>query len=125
MEQQLQALPLTAWEDELPALDLVIRETLRLITIGGTYCRIVLEDFPLSGTVLKKGAFVVYPVGDVHSNPTAYADPLLFDPSRYEEERQEDKKGKFSYLGWGAGKISMTSGVLPIDLYIYAVVFEN
>lgn len=103
LHKRLSTIPVTAWEDEMPVLELVIRETLRLIIVGVSIRRSVLEDTIISDTVLKKGDFIVYPIADTHLNPEIYSEPEEFDPSRFEPGRQEDKKGTFSYLAWGAG----------------------
>jgi cytochrome P450 len=53
---------------------------------------------------VRKGAFLVHSLGDVHFNADIYSDPWKFDPDRYTEGREEDKKGTLSYLAWGAGR---------------------
>lgn len=87
----------------MPVLDLVIRETLRLSANGVSLRRNVLQDVFISGGLVKRGEFVAYPFADVHLNPEIYSRPNEFDPSRFSVGREEDKKGTFSYLGWGAG----------------------
>lgn len=70
--------------------------------------RNLIEDLTLSGGLIRRGDFVVYSLADVHLNPEIYPNPLKFDPTRYDEERKEDKKSTFGYLGWGAGMLSKT-----------------
>lgn len=103
LHKRLSSIPITAWEDEMPVLDLVIRETIRLVITGAALRRNVLEDLQVSDKVVKKGAFMVYSLSDVHLNPDIYSEPEKFDPSRFELGRQEDKKSIFAYMGWGAG----------------------
>ena len=103
LHQRLASIQVSAWEEEMPILELIIRETLRISITGLTFRRNVLEDLTFSGGLVKPGDFVAYSVADVHLNPEIYSRPNDFDPTRYAPGREEDKKGTFSYLGWGAG----------------------
>ena len=103
LHQRLASIQVSAWEEEMPILELIIRETLRISITGLTFRRNVLEDLTFSGGLVKPGDFVAYSVADVHLNPEIYSRPNDFDPNRYAPGREEDKKGTFSYLGWGAG----------------------
>ena len=93
-----------AWEDEIPTVDILIRETLRL-TMGGTAIRRNIgPDTKADGVTIKHGEFLTYQLADAHFNPTIYSDPMKFDPTRYLEGREEDRKETFAYVGWGVGK---------------------
>ena len=87
----------------MPVLDLIIRETLRISLTGLALRRNLLGDLTFSGGLVKPGDFVAYSFADVHLNPEIYSRPDEFDPYRYLPGREEDKKGTFSYLSWGAG----------------------
>lgn len=91
------------WDDELPVLELVIRETLRLSISGTALRRNLIDELTIANGHVNKGDFVAYSLADVHMNPDIYDQPEKFDPSRFEAGREEDKKGTFSFLGWGAG----------------------
>ncbi|GLB42457.1 putative cytochrome P450 [Lyophyllum shimeji] len=105
LHKRLSSIPMQAWEDEMPALDAVIRETLRLIAGSGIFLRRnLLKDFDVEGVKIKKGDFLAYVAADVHLNPEIYPDPFGFDPGRYDEGRAEDKKVSHAFLGWGAGR---------------------
>ncbi|KAF9546460.1 cytochrome P450 [Agrocybe pediades] len=104
LHKRLSAIPVSAWDDEMPVLDLVIRETLRLIITGTALRRNLLEEMTISDGKIAKGDFVAYSVADAHLNPEIYTNPTEFDPARFGPGREEDKKGTFSYLGWGAGR---------------------
>jgi cytochrome P450 len=103
LHQRLASIHISAWEDEMPVLDLIIRETLRMSLSGLALRRNLLEDLTISGGLVKSGDFVAYSLADVHLNPEIYSRPNEFDPTRFTPGREEDKKGTFSYLGWGAG----------------------
>ena len=89
----------------MPVLDLIIRETLRLSMNGLSLRRNLLEDLTISGGHVKPGDFVAYSLADVHFNPEIYSRPDEFDPDRFTSGREEDKKGTFTYLSWGAGAL--------------------
>ena len=63
------------------------------------------KDIPLADTIIKKGDFLAYCDADVHLNPNIYTDPDKFDPERYAEGREEDRKETFAYVAWGVGKL--------------------
>jgi len=87
----------------MPILELVLRETLRLTLNGTALRRNIIEDLIVYDKVVKKGAFMAYSLGDVHLDSDIYSDPYKFDPDRFLEGREEDKKGIFTYMGWGGG----------------------
>jgi len=86
----------------MPTLDLVLRETLRLI-VDGTLPRRIHDDLDIMGKRIPKGSFVVYQVADVHMNPDIYTNPTEFDPARFGPGREEGKKEAYGFIGWGAG----------------------
>lgn len=69
LHERLGAIPLKAWETELPALELCIQETLRLTATGAALRRNTYGDLPVAGKIVKRGWFMVYSAGDVHLNP--------------------------------------------------------
>lgn len=93
----LSTIPLTAWESEMPVLDSLIRETLRMAQPHVAMRRNVGPDMYIGGKSVPSGAFAIYPFSDVHLNPDIYPDPWKFDPARTEG------KGDFGYIGWGGG----------------------
>ncbi|PPQ80150.1 hypothetical protein CVT26_011784 [Gymnopilus dilepis] len=104
LHKRLAAIPISAWEDEMPVLDVVIRETIRLILTGTALRRNLIEELTVSSGTIRKGDFVAYLVADAHLNPEIYERPEVFDPARFGPGREEDKKATFAYLGWGAGR---------------------
>ncbi|KAF9557038.1 cytochrome P450 [Agrocybe pediades] len=102
--KRLASIPYTAWEDELPAVDLVIKETLRIIGSSSAMRRNIHHDITVDGVSIKRGDFMTYQAADAHFNPDVYTDPKKFDPGRYLEGREEDKKEAYAYIGWGAGR---------------------
>ena len=102
--KRLGAVPLSAWENELPSLDLIIRENVRMTGSAAALRRNLVKELKLDGVVIKPGDFLLYSMGGLHMDPDIYTDPSKFDPERYVEDRAEDRKEGFAFLGWGAGK---------------------
>ncbi|KAF4611869.1 hypothetical protein D9613_003960 [Agrocybe pediades] len=104
LHRRLASIPLNVWEDELPSVDLIIRETLRVVGAASIIRRNVQDEVVVDGILIQRGDFLTYQVADAHMNSAIYTDPGKFDPSRYLEGREEDKKETFSFLGWGVGR---------------------
>ncbi|KAJ7672338.1 cytochrome P450 [Mycena polygramma] len=100
---RLSTIPVSAWED-MPVLEAVIRETLRLTITSVSLRRNIIHDLPIGTQKIDRGDFVVYRFGDVHLDPAIYPEPYKFDPERYDVGRAEDMRAPFAFLGWGAGR---------------------
>jgi cytochrome P450 len=108
LHKRLSAIPIAAWEDEMPTVELALRETIRLVVNFTSLRRNVPggdkggggfrdEEVPSNG-------FMAYNLTDVHMNPNIYTHPEVFDPERFNPGREEDKGEPYGYLGWGVGK---------------------
>ena len=113
LHTRLAAIPLSAWEEELPALDLVIRETIRITKSGTALRRNLGKDIPLADTTIKRGDFLAYSLADVHLNADIYTKPTKFDPGRFTKGREEDQKETYAYIGWGVGEFLYILYSLP------------
>ncbi|TVY35052.1 Sterol 14-demethylase [Lachnellula occidentalis] len=103
---QLSTLPIEAWESAFPTIDLCLKDSIRLQLLGSAF-RKNISSRALNvgnGEVVPPGAFVAYHLGDNHLNPDIFRDPEKWDPSRYEEGREEDKKAPYAWVGWGAAR---------------------
>ncbi|KAF8260831.1 cytochrome P450 [Lactarius quietus] len=96
----LSSIPLSAWENEMPVMDMLIRETLRIAQPHTAMRRNVGPETYIDGKVIPTGTLVVYPFSNVHLNPAIYPDPWRFDPTRPHPESD------FGYLGWGGGRVT-------------------
>jgi sterol 14-demethylase len=93
----LSSIPLSAWENETPVLDMLIREAVRLSQAFVSFRLNVGPEMYIDGKVIPRGALVAYPAASVHLDPELYPDPWKFDPAR------PQPKGNLTYLGWGVG----------------------
>ena len=98
------ALPVSAWEDELPVLDACIKETMRnLMSSMITIRRNRLEEIKIGDQTVKQGDFILYPAADVHMNPEYYPEPHKYDPGRWLRP-DPIPEAIYPFVGWGAGR---------------------
>uniref|UniRef100_T1K707 Cytochrome P450 n=1 Tax=Tetranychus urticae TaxID=32264 RepID=T1K707_TETUR len=86
---------------DLPYLEAVISETLRIDPPILLFQRVSHSDYVLPGTEIKikKGTVVTFPVYAMHHDPENYPDPEVFDPNRF----LEGSPKPFTFLPFGAG----------------------
>ncbi|KAJ7127689.1 cytochrome P450, partial [Mycena epipterygia] len=104
LHKRLAAIPVSAWEAEMPVVEAVIRETLRLTTTGVALRRNLVHDVAIGTQTIAGGDFLAYSLADVHFDAEIYPEPFKFDPGRYDAGREQDKGTPFAFLGWGAGR---------------------
>ncbi|KAG6906542.1 hypothetical protein DXG01_013250 [Tephrocybe rancida] len=128
LHERLASIPVSAWEDELPILDTVIRETLRITHGNHTFMRRNMgKDVDIDGTIIRRGEFLAYSLSDAHNNPDIYLHPLSFDPARFNEDRIEDQKHPHAHLGWGSGRhpcVGTRAAIIQIKLFL-ALIFAG
>jgi len=120
LAERLRIVPLSAWEEEFPILNACISECIRH-TLTGTSPRINEADIQIGNHVIPAGAFVTYAPIDVHQDPSIYPNPQEWDPARFLPGREEYKRAKLAFLGWGAGRhpcIGMRFGNLEMVLIV-------
>jgi sterol 14-demethylase len=97
LSQYLAQAPLEAWETELPVLDAILDETIRLTLTGALIRRNTGNDFVFEGNnIIRNGDFLTYPLSDQHLNPEHFPNPHEFNPLHH---LGVDTTGKF----WGFG----------------------
>ncbi|KAF0309947.1 Cytochrome P450 9e2 [Amphibalanus amphitrite] len=89
---------------DMPYLDRVISETLRLYSPAPRTERVCTKKYTLPGSdlVIDVGTLLAIPVLPIHRDPEYYPDPLRFDPDRFLPEEKE-KRHPCSYLPFGSG----------------------
>jgi sterol 14-demethylase len=88
---------------EIPVLENVIKEVLRLHPPLIFLIRKVMQDFHFKGYTVKAGKYVCASPRVSHRIAAVYPDPEKFDPDRYSETRQEDAR-PYSWIAFGGGK---------------------
>lgn len=88
---------------EIPALENVIKEVLRLHPPLIFLIRKVMRDFRFKDFTVKAGKYVCASPRVSHRIAEVFPDPENFDPDRYSENRREDAL-PFSWIAFGGGK---------------------
>lgn len=104
LKEKLMRIPIEAWEGEFPIIDICLKDSIRLQTLGTAFRKNVSgQDIQLaSGEIIPNGAYATLAAGEMHLNPKIYPNPTEWDPARYLPERQEDKKEIYAWMGWGS-----------------------
>jgi cytochrome P450 len=109
---------------DLPTLDLVIKETLRLVPPVPGPIRRTVKDTEVLGHYLPAGTTVLLGTWVNHLLPEYWTDPLRFDPERFAEPRREDKNHRYAWLPFGGGVhkcIGMHFGTLEVKSVLDAL----
>ncbi|XP_012863018.1 thromboxane-A synthase [Echinops telfairi] len=110
-------------QDDLPYLDMVIAETLRLYPPAFRFTRKAAKDCELLGQPIPAGAVLEIAVGALHHDPEHWPSPEVFDPERFLAEAQRQRR-PFTYLPFGAGPRSCLGvhlGLLEVKLALLSV----
>jgi cytochrome P450 len=86
---------------ELPWLDAVVKETLRLHAIFPLIARVLRRPMTIGGWDLPSGTLVYISIDLVHRNADLWPDPERFDPSRFGKEAPA--RPRHAYLPFGGG----------------------
>lgn len=87
---------------EVPVLESVIKEVLRLHPPLIILMRGVLQDFHVAGHTVPAGKLVAISPAVAHHIPEVFAEPERFDPGRYAPGREEDAN-TFGWIPFGGG----------------------
>jgi retinoid hydroxylase len=90
-------------EKELPYLDMVLDEVLRLYPPAWIGPRRAVRDFEFGGYTVPKGAYVNYCSWASHRIPEVFSDPEAFIPERFERERKAALP-RGAYVPFGGGR---------------------
>jgi retinoid hydroxylase len=102
MELQNQLLTVETLK-QMPYLDQILKEVLRVIPPVAGGFRVALQDCEYGGFKIQKGWQLLYQIAATHQDPNIYPDPKQFDPDRFDKSRAEDKQKPFAYAPFGGG----------------------
>jgi cytochrome P450 len=108
--------------EKLETLDLVMNESLRLVTPLPFNMRSTVRDIDLLGHYVPAGTNVLTWPGMNHRLPELWTDPEKFDPDRFAEPRAEHKRHRYAFAPFGGGAhkcIGMVFGQLEIKTVMH------
>jgi sterol 14-demethylase len=88
---------------EIPALENVVKETLRLHPPIIFLLRTACQDFRYDGWTIERGKLVAVAPVVSHHDPACFRDPERFDPDRYGPGREEDRAQPWAWIPFGGG----------------------
>ncbi|MGH3451844.1 MAG: cytochrome P450 [Haloechinothrix sp.] len=116
------ALPDLAALESLRTLDLVIKESLRMMAPVPSMPRMTVADTDVLGYYLPRGTLVGVSPMINHFLPEYWTDPMRFDPERFNEQRREDKSHRFAWMPFGGGVhkcIGMNFGTYEVKALLH------
>ena len=89
--------------DKLVSLDLVMRESMRLVAPVPTIPRRTVRETEVLGHALPAGSLVSVSPQFTHHMSAYWPDPERFDPQRFAADRREDKVHPHAWVPFGSG----------------------
>ncbi|MGI5203722.1 cytochrome P450 [Spirillospora sp. CA-108201] len=89
--------------DAFTGIDMVMKESMRMVTPVPALPRRVVKDTSILGFHIPAGTTVVVPMLSNHHMADWWSDPDEFDPGRFSPERREDKVHKYAWAPFGGG----------------------
>ena len=89
---------------QIPLLENVIKETLRLHPPLIILMRVAQDEFEVEGHAIHSGDFVAASPAISNRIAADFPDPESFDPGRYDKPREEDVLHRWTWIPFGAGR---------------------
>ena len=106
----------------LGTLDLVIKETLRLVAPVPLVMRRAVQPTEVAGHYIPKGALLAVAPAVNHFDPECWTNPDDFDPDRFSPDRAEDKSHRNAWIPFGGGAhkcIGLHFGTLEVKAILH------
>ncbi|MGH8959697.1 MAG: cytochrome P450 [Jatrophihabitantaceae bacterium] len=110
--------------DRLVSLDLVMRESMRMVTAVPGVVRRSVKDTSVAGYFVPRDTQVTVNVHFGHQLAEYWPDPGRFDPERFSDERREDKIHRSAWIPFGGGVhkcIGMHFGTMQVKAAMHQV----
>jgi cytochrome P450 len=111
--------------DNLKALDMVMKEALRLVSPVPALARRTVKDTTVLRHFIPAGTYVSAGVGFTHHMPEYWPNPERFDPERFSEDRREDKVHPHAWEPFGTGAhkcIGLRFGTMEVKAIVHQLV---
>ena len=108
--------------EQLETLDLIMNESLRMMTPLPFNMRQAIRDTELLGYYIPAGTNIVTWPGVNHRLPELWTEPDKFDPERFAPPRSEQKKHRYAFAPFGGGVhkcIGMVFGQLEVKAVMH------
>ncbi|MES3639188.1 cytochrome P450 [Mycobacterium intracellulare] len=89
---------------QIPRLENVLKETLRLHPPLIILMRVAKGDFTVEGFPIREGDLVAASPAVSNRIPEDFPEPDSFNPDRYDKPRQEDLLNRWTWIPFGAGR---------------------
>jgi cytochrome P450 len=114
--------------DDLPALDLVFKETLRMNAPVGAVARKAIKDTEIDGHYIPSGTMIMLGLHPTMRMEPWWNDPDTFDPERFTPERAEDQSHKYAWTPFGGNVhkcIGMHFGAMEIKAVMHQLLLSR
>jgi cytochrome P450 len=122
--------PVIGYDDleDLPSIDLVMKETLRMCAPVGMIARQAIKDTEIQGHFVPSGTRMMLGLYPTQRMEPWWQDPDVFDPERFTEERQEDASHKYAWMPFGGNVhkcIGMHFGGMEVKAILHQLLLRN
>ncbi len=121
------ATPTVGQLGELRSLDLVMKESQRLVTPVPSMARATVKDTEVLGHYLPAGTKVSVTPHFSHHLEELWPDPERFDPGRFADDRREDKVHRYAWAPFGGGAhkcIGMYFSVAEVKAVLHQILLR-
>lgn len=108
--------------EKLETLELIMNESLRMVTPLPFNMRMAVRDTELLGHYIPAGTNITIWPGMNHRLPELWTEPDKFDPERFAEPRSEHKNHRYAFAPFGGGAhkcIGMVFGQLEVKTVVH------